>query len=177
MTAIGVTGHRSLNDPTSIIRGIERGLNKIREVFAEPYVLYSSLAEGADRLAVERARAILQAELIVPLPMSLMDDLADFSPDSQAELAMLLQGAQEVIELPAQVTHEAAYEAAGRFILEQIDVLIVVWDGQPARGQGGTGQIVAEARQQRLPVAWVLAGEQNSRFKKQYRISNPGAIS
>jgi hypothetical protein len=36
-------------------------------------------------------------------------------------------------------------------------VLLAVWDGRPARGLGGTGDVVARARRQGLPLAWVHA--------------------
>jgi hypothetical protein len=37
-------------------------------------------------------------------------------------------------------------------------VLIAIWDGKTAQGQGGTGAIMARARQRGLPIAWVHAG-------------------
>ena len=44
--------------------------------------------------------------------------------------------------------------------MARCDVLLAIWDGEPARGEGGTGQIVAEAIEAGLPVVWVdLAGE------------------
>ena len=157
MTSIGVTGHRFLHDSDLIMRGIDSALDTIAGAFSAPFTLYSSLAEGADQLVAERAFVILQARLIVPLPLSLADYLSDFSPDSQKKTVTLLQQADEIVEMPLQATRPAAYEAAGRYLLEHVDVLITVWDGRPARGQGGSGQIVAEARQHGLPIAWVLA--------------------
>ena len=47
------------------------------------------------------------------------------------------------------------------FVLEHSDVLIAIWDGKPAQGPAGTGQIVAEARQRTIPLAWVFANRQN----------------
>ncbi len=38
------------------------------------------------------------------------------------------------------------------------DVLLALWDGQNAQGQGGAGEIVALARQKGLPLAWVKCG-------------------
>ncbi|MFF4619567.1 hypothetical protein [Nonomuraea jabiensis] len=37
-------------------------------------------------------------------------------------------------------------------ILEDADLLFAVWDGQPARGYGGTADVVAEARRRGVPV-------------------------
>ena len=39
------------------------------------------------------------------------------------------------------------------------EVLIAIWDGQPARGPGGTAEVVALARDRNLPVAWIYSGQ------------------
>jgi hypothetical protein len=36
--------------------------------------------------------------------------------------------------------------------VDRSDVLLAVWDGQPARGPGGTGDVVAYARARGTPV-------------------------
>ena len=41
---------------------------------------------------------------------------------------------------------------AGRLMLDKADELYAVWGGKPARGYGGTGDVVAEARARGLPV-------------------------
>ena len=161
MTAFGVSGHRSIGNPDAVMRGIDLALDAIRAAFTQPFVCVSSLADGADRLVAQRTRLILDARLVVPLPMPRADYLQDFSKRSQKEFTTLLQQADEIIELPLLTPRAAAYEAAGRYMLARIDVLLVVWDGQPARGQGGTGQMVAEARQLGLPLAWVLAQDRH----------------
>lgn len=162
MTSIGVSGHRWFGSPAVVTQGIDQALAAIGACFPRPFTLYSSLADGADRLVARRASLILGSRLVAPLPMPQADYRQDFSPKSQTEFNTLLQQAAEVIELPGLTPRSAAYEAAGRYMLARSDVLLVVWDGQPARGQGGTGQLVAEARERGLPVAWVLA--QNRHF-------------
>ena len=42
--------------------------------------------------------------------------------------------------------------AAGRLLVERSDRLIAVWDGLPARGPGGTADVVAYARALSRPV-------------------------
>jgi len=73
----------------------------------------------------------------------------------------LLAVADQVIELPPSLTRTEAYESAGLFVLDHIDVLIALWDGKPAKGRGGTGQMVAEARARGLPMAWIHTDEHN----------------
>ncbi len=53
---------------------------------------------------------------------------------------------------------EEAYLAAGSYVLEHCDVLVALWDGVRAQGKGGTGEIVDLARQRKLPLAWIRAG-------------------
>ncbi len=155
MANIGITGHRILPDSNLVTSQVDEVLEKIREELNGPYYLYSSLAEGADQLVARRALNILNAKLIVPLPLKKEDFWTDFSGDSRLAFLELLAAAEQVIELPPSLTRAEAYESAGRFILDRIDVLIALWDGKPASGQGGTGQMVAEARTHGLPVAWI----------------------
>ena len=42
--------------------------------------------------------------------------------------------------------------AASELMIKHADQLWAVWDGQPARGYGGTADVVAAARDQGLPV-------------------------
>lgn len=52
---------------------------------------------------------------------------------------------------------DLAYEAVGRMVVAQCDVLIAIWDGEGARGRGGTAQVVAEAARLDLPTLWIHA--------------------
>jgi hypothetical protein len=171
MTIVGVTGHRLFRVTSAITQSVDLVLGEILKAFSEPYFFYSSLAAGADLLVARRALVILQARLVALLPMPLLDYQHDFTVNSWKELNSLLQYAYETIELPTQMTRKAAYLAAGRFMLDHIDVLVAIWDGQEVRGLGGTGQVVTEARQRCIPLAWVLAGNQGSKFDLQGAIT------
>ena len=50
-----------------------------------------------------------------------------------------------------------AYGAAGRVVLNQSDLLIAVWDGHEAAGNGGTVGTLQQALQYNLPVLWIDA--------------------
>ena len=45
--------------------------------------------------------------------------------------------------------------AASETMLDRAEQLLAVWDGQPARGYGGTADVVAHARRGGLPVVVV----------------------
>jgi hypothetical protein len=50
---------------------------------------------------------------------------------------------------------ERAHLAAGQVVVDRSERLVAVWDGKPARGIGGTADIVSYARQKGVPVAVV----------------------
>ena len=50
---------------------------------------------------------------------------------------------------------EDAYVAVGRAVTAHADVLVALWDGEPARGRGGTAEIVEHALRRGLPVIHV----------------------
>ena len=158
--AVGVTGHRVLAERDKIAAGIDQALDHLERVFPNrPLLGLSALAEGADRLAAVRILTRPGARLHAPLPLPREEYLADFATDDSKQAFLdLLRRTEEVIELPAHGTRDEAYEAVGEYVLRHSDVLLAVWDGQGAQGQGGTGAIVARARERGLPIAWVHAG-------------------
>ena len=173
MVAIGVSGHRDLIDLAAVSNAVDKALNKIITYFVgNSLQVISPLAEGADRVVAWRAMANFSVRLVVPLPLEMSEYMLDFkSISSKAAFKTLLEQADQVIELPAEDTREACYLAAGMYILDHSDVLIAVWDGEPARGIGGTAEIVAEARRRGMPLAWVqVAGgeRESSSVKKDF---------
>lgn len=156
---IGVTGHRYLRDPHDLIAPVDWVLTRLAAHWSgAPMTVISSLAEGADRLVVDRALTQYHARLVVPLPLAEADYARDFHlPGSRIEFDRLLARADQIVRFPPAPNRPAAYSLAGAYMLEQIQVLIALWDGRPARGDGGTGTVVARARARRLPLAWIRA--------------------
>jgi hypothetical protein len=157
---IGVIGHRILADPDRISAAIVDALDKIMKAFPEGSLrIISSLAEGADRLVAYQILKYPDARLTAVLPLLRSDYMNDFhSTESRSEFLNLLDRADTVIELPSSGSREKAYETAGWYVLDHCQVLIAVWDGCDSQGQGGTGDLVSEARRRSLPIAWVHAG-------------------
>lgn len=134
--------------------------------------MVSSLAEGSDRIAAEAALAIgLPLDVVLPCARAVYEQT--FVDDSsRAEFETLLDKARARLILPlddepgaareAQLAH--AYESAGLTMLAQADILIAVWDGEPARGRGGTGDIVDDAARQGTPVVVIDPSEGTTRL-------------
>lgn len=152
-----MSGHRILRDIEDVCDLIDAALEVIVTTHGDANLrIISPLAEGADRLVALRALDQHNASLVVPLPLPVSEYMRDFdTPESKAEFLRLLERAEEVIELPNAGSREQCYLAAGLYVLNHCDVLIAVWDGEPARGTGGTAEIVHEARRLGLPIAWV----------------------
>ena len=160
MVAIGVSGHRVLAEQRKLEAGLDAVASRIAAAFpGEPWTVISALAEGADRLVAHRLLARSGTRLVAVLPLAADDYETDFTTAaSRQEFRSLLDGADEVIEIAPQASRDAAYEAAGRKVLDRTDVLVTIWDGQGAQGQGGTAAVIAQARELGMPLAWVHAG-------------------
>jgi hypothetical protein len=158
-----VTGHRELPDQAALCTQVRRVLERIAELFpptdATPVVftVVSPLAEGADRLVAEEVLKLpgsKRPELEAALPLPPDEYRRDFT-SSGASFDKLLETAVVVWIAPDVLTREEGYERAGKFVVDRSDVLIALWDGQMARGQGGTAEAVAYAAEQGVPVFWI----------------------
>ncbi len=154
---VAVTGHRNLVDVEleSIRARIKNLLLELRESYpANPLMLMSALAEGADMLAAEVAIE-LKIDLIVPLPKPLESYLLDFRSDhSRQQFQTLCSQAKQVFELangkpPAPEGVDAAkwendypYAHLGTYLSAHCHVLLALWDGKPSSHLGGTAQVV-----------------------------------
>jgi hypothetical protein len=167
---IGVTGHRALADVPLVGAGIEKALARIEGSHpGRALIVVSALAQGADQLVTEAVLRRPDARLEAVLPLPRFDLLADFTtPESKEQFLRFLARADFVTELPAKAgatgakaagaARDAAYAAANKRVLDSVDILIAVWDGGDAHGDGGTADVVARARARNLPLAWVHAG-------------------
>ncbi len=145
---VGVSGHRHLLDRTDTEDRVASVLATLAQrASAHGWHVVSALAEGADRI-VASAALDAGAGLDVVLPLDVDDYARDFTaPGSRAEFESLIQRADSVSVTGAwpDGSRERAYANAGEAMLNRCDVLVALWDGQPARGVGGTADVVAAA--------------------------------
>ncbi|OFX00932.1 MAG: hypothetical protein A3D94_20370 [Alphaproteobacteria bacterium RIFCSPHIGHO2_12_FULL_66_14] len=144
---IGVTGHRQIagNCTEAIEAAVASILDGVRAKAPHaPLLLLTGLAEGADRLVARLASQRFGAELVVVLPRAAESYRSDFATaESQEEFDRLLKSARLVVTCPednAEAT--AGYLWAGNFTALHSHLLIALWDGDAARGDGGTAEIV-----------------------------------
>ena len=123
----------------------------------------SPLAEGSDRLFAEQALS-LGYTLSCPLPFFRESYEEDFGPgaalekDSVERFRTLFDQVTQKLELDGDRSNSGkAYGDNGRLVLNQSDLLVVVWDGDEPAGEGGTVQTLREAFQHRVPVLCIKA--------------------
>ena len=120
-------------------------------------VLVSPLAEGTDQLAAEVALAAGET-IDACLPFSAKEYRNDFEGSAAERFDHLLSRARNSLTLPGETAERAeAYRAVGEVTAAQCDILLAVWDGEPARGIGGTPEIIENAVSRALPVIVVDA--------------------
>jgi hypothetical protein len=170
---MGVSGHRWVNESPKLLNAIDEVLEKIIECYSsKELVLVSPLAEGADRIVAKRAISLPNVRLIALLPFPMEEYLEDFSSkESEREFQELYYQAEQVEELPGSLDREEAYLELGKVLINQSDLVIAIWDGKPAKGKGGTEEVVQMAREQGMPLAWIFY-EQTDVDKSEVSLDN-----
>ncbi|QDO87075.1 hypothetical protein FNH13_01020 [Ornithinimicrobium ciconiae] len=150
MRTVGITGHQKA--PEVVWQTLADQLPSI--LGPPPFVGVSSLAVGADQ---EFARTVLRlgGDLIAIIPSSHYGTSFE-TAEQREQYQFLLKSAKHHEQLPFDRPNEDAYLEAGRRVVALSDSLVAVWDGQPAKGKGGTADIVDYARHlgKRVMVIW-----------------------
>jgi hypothetical protein len=103
-------------------------------------------------------------ELMCPLPFATAEYEKDFTSEQNRQefSELLLRSGEAVCQLDGKRDdQDRSYEAAGLFVARNCDLLIAVWDGLPARGIGGTAEVVRFALNQGPPVWWIHTEQNN----------------
>jgi len=149
---IGVTGHQDI--PAEALEYVIQSINGALDGAKDSLVGVSSLAVGADQifasLVLERG-----GRLEVILPSNGYEKTFSRSKDLR-RFRSLLERATTIETLSFTEPSEEAYLAAGCRIVDLSEVLLAIWDGEPAKGKGGTADIVqyAKSRGARFEVVW-----------------------
>ena len=139
----GITGHQELGDQ-STISWVREGIAGVVDASSVAHG-FTCLAAGADQLF---ARVLLERKIpyTVVVPSSGYEGTFP-DPPARTEYRHLLERAEARVELAFPEPGEEAYWAAGREVVRLAELLIAVWNGRPAAGLGGTGDVVRHARQ------------------------------
>ncbi len=165
---IGVTGARHLRpDQVERLRAqldvVFGDILAVAERHAVPcdrIQLLSPLADGADRLVAKAATA-RGIELVCVLPFQQADYETTFlDSDSVGAFREALQRAEgRVLVLDGNASEHRAhsFEAMGRLIVRNCDLMIGIWDGHSDSGRGGSAATLRFAANFGGPIIWLHA--------------------
>ncbi|MFD8573415.1 hypothetical protein [Streptomyces sp. NPDC059639] len=145
---VGITGHRGLDET------VERRVRALIDDAVAAYpaaelVGVSCLADGPDAWFAE---AVVKhgggLEAVVPAT-----EYRDSLPDRHhLTYDALLRQSSDVHGTGMRASDSAAHMAGSEILVGLVDELLAVWDGLPARGYGGTADVVAYAERTGVPV-------------------------
>lgn len=148
---VGFAGHRRVEDPAAAKRSIKRELERLKEGSDGELAGIASAAAGADLLFLE-ACGELELKTVVILPFGKERFREDFDDPAEWRRACDRMDAAWWLETaPGGEDAPEAYHVVAREVLEVADRMIFLWDGQPARGLGGTAESIAEAKEHGIP--------------------------
>jgi hypothetical protein len=175
---VGVVGHRPDRLPSSYRPELTRQIRLVLEVVqsvvtsfgrnharwfteGEPVLrAVSPLAEGTDQVMAETAVG-LGFELCCPIPFAKEQYESDFAPgraiekDSLTRFQDLHKRAKTCFEMDGdRARADEAYRACGEVVINQSDLLLVVWDGERLGKRGGTEETLDAAVRRGVPIVW-----------------------
>jgi hypothetical protein len=143
---VGITGHQER-------KGIQWLWVK-DTIYAALYKLgnvdkaLSSLAAGSDQVFAEAALSLgIPVVAVIPL-----EGYEQFFKGSSLVTYRRLLSQSEPVHLKWSGDPERAFFEAGKRVVDESDLMFAVWDGEQAKGLGGTGDIVEYARQEGKPL-------------------------
>ncbi len=164
------------DDPAAVRAHLQDTAHRTDIVFT----IITSLAEGADRLVAQSILRIApESRLRAVLPLPKQEYCKDFASEaSRREFESLYQldpdplpprnslFSSEMDDIGESQKRGKAYRAAGVLVVEQCDLLIAVWDGQQARGTGGTAEIIAYAEERGRPLVKIFTSGKGNEINR-----------
>ncbi len=147
---IGLSGHQQLGNEATVqfvsqhLRDLLAAYRELACDKGQEIVACSALAMGADQLFVKTALELgISVEVVIPCAK-----YAEIfsSAEAREEYHRLLKCSRNVYSLPFEECSDNAFLAAGHWIVDHCDLVILVWNGYPAAGKGGTADIASYAR-------------------------------
>lgn len=148
---VGITGHQDLGTVDNehwVASAIENILSGTPTAKG-----YTCLAIGADQLF---AHILIKKGMpYIAVLACTMIESSFKSDDDKKSFRQFLARAAGTITLPFAEPSEEAYFEAGKKVVDESDLLIAVWNGLPAKGLGGTGDIVTYALKNKRKVTHI----------------------
>ncbi len=162
---LGFAGHRRVSNTETLREAIRREVVAAKELLGKRMIAISSAAAGADLIFLKTC-VELRIPTIVILPFPEARFAEDFDDKEDWLMAQRLSGVA-LAKYVAPGNHQApqAYQIVSRLLLEWADAFLFVWNGEPQKGAGGTGETVEEARDLGIPSRVIDAHSLSARWE------------
>ncbi len=154
---IGITGHRNIHEDAvgAISDKLREFFRRLKETYPDsPLILISPLAEGADQLVASLALEMGMGLLAV-LPMEQAEYKKDFEGESvnQTFDGLLNQSVlcKTLLDFDPVDQRNLCYANVGKWVVDNSDIVLALWDGDLNELTGGTGEIVNYSLTGELP--------------------------
>lgn len=174
---VSASGHREVKeaDVPVIKDAVIRELKRLQEEYSSSEIrLMTNLAIGADTICAQAALELC-IPLIAALPLDIEDYRKDFAGQDLAIFNGLVDRAKEVFTVhevekrPADAARNFSYRQGGFYIVRHSQVLLALWEGNPATPGGcGVAEVVEYAVEQGNTVIQVCTPR---------TMGNPGEVS
>lgn len=136
---IGITGHQNLN--IAVIDWIKHEIfNEIKQLDVDE--AFSCLAIGADQIFAE---IVLSNKIPLTAVVPCLNYETTFDGNGLVSFKNLIRRSENTIKLNFEKPTENAFFEAGKIVVSNSDILFAIWDNLPAKGIGGTADIVSIA--------------------------------
>lgn len=150
---IAFAGHNraaDIGDPEGAERGLRRAFALLPAAGVQSGQLLTGMADGADRMAARSWNGLYLGPIHAVYP---------FLPEGHAPQALEeVQASTWLDGAGLELVKRNAHQAQTRWLVRAADVMIVLWDGGPGRGPGGTADAVRLALEAGIVVVWVKPG-------------------
>lgn len=148
---VGITGHQKLGNEQTIC-WIQEAIKEHLQTL-DPDIGLTSLAKGADQLfALTCHKLQIPFKALIPCKQY---ELTFGNNEDLAEFQYLLSKANSIEILGYDFPSEEAFLAAGKKVVDLSDHIIAIWNGMPAKGKGGTADIVTYAKRGKKSVTHI----------------------
>lgn len=146
---VGISGHQRLREPDAW-DWVTWEMRHRLATQPSPLIGIASLACGADTIFAELVLEMSGSlEVVLPFPEYEQNFVTDHDKQTYQRL---LESASRIEVLQRQANEELAYYLAGQRVVDVSELMMVVWDGKPAAGLGGTGDIAEYAQRCQKPL-------------------------
>ncbi|MFT4175473.1 MAG: hypothetical protein QM627_02345 [Luteolibacter sp.] len=162
---VGFSGHRKMERPEEARAIIRQELRSLASSLKGELIGLSSAAAGADLIFLETC-AELRIRTIVLLPFDRERFSQDFdNPEEWRRAIHCMDTALWCETVGGNEDAPAAYHVVNREMLDIADRMIFLWDGLPARGLGGTAEVVMECHERKIPARVISAKDFTVRWQ------------